>query len=125
VKLSRSLWPLLSAIAVGLAPVRAAEPDVPRDVAKVFDRNKGTLHAIYNRALRDDPKLGGKVTFQFTIDVAGTATSCSIVSSALHAPDVEKKMCDKIMLLKFEPQPAEQTVARSVQFFSRVDLPAN
>jgi len=125
VKLSRIVWVWLFAIAAGIAAVRAAEPEVPPDVAKVFDRNKGKFYAIYHRALRDDPKLGGKVTFQFTIDMAGAATSCHIVSSALHAPDVEKKMCDKILLLEFEPQPAERTVVKSVQFFSRVDLPAN
>jgi len=116
---------VLSALALGTAGIRAAEPEVPKDVARTFDRNKGGLHAIYSRALRDDPKLGGKVKFEFTIDVGGTATSCRIVSSALHAPEVEKKMCDRILLIKFEPQPAERTVVRSMQFVNRVELPAN
>jgi hypothetical protein len=123
--MSRSLWVSLLAIGLGAAGIRAGEADVPPDVARVFNRNKGGFYAIYNRALRDDPRLGGKVTFQFTIDVAGGATSCRIVSSDLSAPDVERKMCDKIMLMKFDPQPAAQTVVKSMQFFSRVELPAN
>ena len=125
--LSRSLQAMSVALAIGLgvAAVRAGEADVPPDVARIFDRNKGSFYAIYHRALRDDPKLGGKVKFQFTIDVAGGATNCRIVSSDLSAPDVERKMCDKIMLMKFDPQPTAQTVVKSMQFFSRVDLPAN
>lgn len=123
----RGLWVLWVAFAIGLgtAEIRAGEADVPPDVAKEFDRNKGSFYAIYNRALRDDPKLHGKVTFQFTIDAAGGTTSCKIVSSALRAPAVEKKMCDRIMLMKFEPQSAARTVAKSLQFFSTVDLPAS
>jgi len=123
--ISRSLWVLLLAIGLGIAAARAGDPDVPRDVARVFDRNKGQLYAVYTRALRDEPTLQGKVTFQITLEPSGNATDCLVLSSELRAPDVEKKMCERIKLMKFDPQTESRTVTKSVRFFNRVDLPAN
>ena len=33
----------------------------------IFDRNKGAIYSIYNRALRQNPTLQGKVVLQLTI----------------------------------------------------------
>jgi len=110
---------------LGIAGVQAGNANLPPDVEQTFDRNKGQLYAVYARALRDDPKLGGRVTFQITIDPSGAASDCRIVSSDLREPAVEKKMCEKIKLMKFEPNTASRTVAKTVQFFNRIDLPAN
>jgi len=121
----RNLLVVLFMTGFGMAAVRAGAADVPPDVEQTFDRNKGQLYAVYARALRDDPKLGGRVTFQITIDPSGAASDCRIVSSDLREPAVEKKMCEKIRLMKFEPNTASRTVAKTVQFFNRVDLPAN
>ena len=123
----KGLWVLLAAavLGVGVPGTRAGAADVPPDVEQVFDHNKGQLYSVYQRALRDDPRLGGKVNFQITIDAAGAVADCRIVSSDLRTPSVEKKMCERIRLWMFEPQTAARTVSKTVQFFSRVDLPAN
>jgi hypothetical protein len=83
----------------------------------VFDRNKGALYALYARALRTNPKLKGKVVFQFSINTAGETHDCKIVSSELHDPDLEKKMCARINLIRYKPQPAPKTVVKPVDFF--------
>jgi hypothetical protein len=44
----------------------AADSDDP-DVNAVFDRNKGSVYAVYSRALRDNPKLSGKIVFNIDI----------------------------------------------------------
>ena len=116
---------LTFAVLLCVADSRAGEADVPPDVARVLDRNKGQLYAVYTRALRDEPHLQGKVTFQITIEPSGTASDCRIVSSDLRAPDVEKKMCERIKLMKFDPQTGSRTVSKSVRFYNRVDLLAN
>jgi protein TonB len=123
--MTRACWALLFVVGLGVATVRAGEADVPPDVARVFDRNKGQLFAVYTRALRDEPTLQGKVTFQVTLDPSGTASECLVLSSDLRAPDVEKKMCERIKLMKFDPQMESRTVTKSVRFYNRVDLPAN
>jgi protein TonB len=37
------------------------------DIKLVFERNKGAIYALYNRALRDDPALQGKVVLELKI----------------------------------------------------------
>jgi len=125
-KSSSGLLALIVLVSGTVAPqIRAGEADVPADIAQAFDRQKGAFYAIYARALRDDPRLRGKVTFQLTIDPGGTTSSCRVVSSGLHAPDVEKKMCERIKTMKFEPQAESRTVVKSLEFVSAVQLPAN
>src|SRR6185312_3276671 len=37
------------------------------EIATVFDRNTGAIYALYERALRVNPTLQGKLVLQFTI----------------------------------------------------------
>ena len=57
------------------------------EIELVFDRNKGAIFALYNRALRNDPTLEGKLVLRLTIAPNCTVTMCEIVSSEL---DVDK-----------------------------------
>ena len=61
------------------------------DVRLVFERNKGSIYAIYNRALREEPGLQGKVVLKLTIAPSGGVTNLRIVSSELKMPDVESE----------------------------------
>lgn len=80
------------------------------DVRLVFDRNKGAIYALYNRALRDDPSLQGKVVVELKIDPSGAVTGCRIVSSELHAPDLEAKLVARIKLFDFGAKDVDQMV---------------
>lgn len=71
------------------------------EVRLVLDRNKGSLNAIYNRALREDPTLQGKVVIELRIAPDGSVTSARIVSSELHAGDLEQKLLARVRLLAF------------------------
>jgi protein TonB len=71
------------------------------DIKLVFDRNKGSIYSIYNRALREDPTLAGKVVLELTIAPAGQVLKCRIVSSELHAPDLEEKLLARIRMWDF------------------------
>ncbi len=53
------------------------------EIELVFDRNKAAIYSLYNRALRDNPALLGKVVFELTIAPWGEITDCRIVSSEL------------------------------------------
>lgn len=70
-------------------------------VRKVFDRNRGALFAIYNRALRKDPSLQGKVTLELVIEPDGAVSSCKVVSSELNSPALEAKLISRIKLINF------------------------
>ena len=71
------------------------------DIKLVFERNKGAIYAIYNRALRDDPALQGKVVLELKIAPSGEVTGLRIVSSELKAEELEKKLLARIRTFDF------------------------
>ena len=71
------------------------------DIKLVFDRNKGSIYTLYNRALREDPTLQGKVVVKLTISPSGQVLDCQLVSSELRAPDLERKLLVRIKQLDF------------------------
>jgi len=75
-----------------------------RDLEKIqitFDRNKGGIYSIYNRALRKDPSLQGKVVLKITISPSGKVTACNIVSSELNDPKLERKLVQRVKMINF------------------------
>ncbi len=71
------------------------------EIRLVFDRNKGALYNLYNRALREDPTLQGKVVLTLTILPSGQVQDCRIVSSELHAPELERKLVARVKQFDF------------------------
>lgn len=71
------------------------------NIQKIFDSNKGAIYAIYNRALRSNPDLEGKVVFNLVISPNGKVTQCEIGSSNLSAPKLERKLVARIKLFEF------------------------
>lgn len=70
-------------------------------VIRVLDSNKGRIYAIYNRALRKNPTLAGKLVLELTIDPSGTVTACRVIASELDDPDLEKRLVARIRMLDF------------------------
>jgi protein TonB len=80
------------------------------DVRLVFERNKGSIYSIYNRALREDPALQGKVVLKLTIAPSGSVIDCKIVSSELKMPDVESKLLARIRTFDFGAKDVNEMV---------------
>jgi TonB family protein len=80
------------------------------DVRLVFERNKGSIYAIYNRALRDEPGLQGKVVLKLTIAPSGGVIDLRIVSSELKMPDVESKLLARIRTFDFGAKDVNEMV---------------
>jgi TonB family protein len=88
------------------------------EIELVFDRNKGAIYAIYNRALRDNPALQGKVVLELTIAPWGEVTSCRVLSSELADPELERKLIARVRLFKFEDRDVEAvTTTKPIDFF--------
>jgi protein TonB len=97
----------------GGAAGRSAE-----EIALVFDRNKGAIYALYERALRTNPMLQGKLVLQFTIAASGVVTRCRVVSSDLHDPALEREIVARVMLFRFAPEKVDPTTAtKPIDFF--------
>lgn len=67
----------------------------------VFDRNKGKLYSLYNRALRTNAGLRGKVVLRLAISPSGEVLKCDIVSSELNDPQLEKRLLTRIRMFDF------------------------
>ncbi|HTT05083.1 MAG TPA: AgmX/PglI C-terminal domain-containing protein [Steroidobacteraceae bacterium] len=94
---------------------RASRSD--EEIALVFDRNKGAIYALYERVLRQQPDLQGKLVLQFTIAPDGEVTECHVVSSELHNPDLERMIVARVKLFRFEAKNvAAITTIKPIEF---------
>ncbi len=88
------------------------------EIELVFDKNKGVIFALYNRALRIDPSLEGKLVLRLTIAPSGEVTFCEIISSELGDLELERKLVQRIKLFRFEARDVEPiTTTKPIEFF--------
>ena len=88
------------------------------EIELVFDKNKGAIFALYNRALRRDPSLEGKLVLRLTIAPDGTVTMCEVVSSELNDDELERKLVQRVKLFRFEARDVEAiTTTKPIDFF--------
>jgi hypothetical protein len=80
------------------------------EVRLVLERAKGSLYAIYNRALREDPTLQGKVVIELAIAPSGAVNIVRFVSSELKSPDLEQKLLARFRLLEFKPEDVDTLI---------------
>jgi TonB family protein len=87
------------------------------EIQMVFDRNKGAIYSVYNRALRKDPTLQGKIILQLTIAPSGKVTRCVLVSSELHDAALGQKITQRVKLFNFESKDvSEITITYPIDF---------
>ena len=88
------------------------------EIELVFDRNKGAIFALYNRALRMDPTLEGKLVLRLTIAPSGEVTFCEVVSSELGDQDLERKLVQRVRMFRFDAKDVEPvTTTKPIDFF--------
>jgi outer membrane biosynthesis protein TonB len=82
---------------------RAAQPGGRSDEAirRVMDENKGAIFAIYNRALRRDPLLEGKLVFEMLINPDGSVSDIQLLSSELQDTTLTGKLLGRIRMINF------------------------
>jgi periplasmic protein TonB len=78
------------------------------EIKLVMERNKGAIYAIYNRALRDEPGLQGKVVIEMKIAPSGQVEGLRLISSELKADELEKKLLARIRQFDFGAKDVNQ-----------------
>ncbi len=97
----------------GSAPSRSRE-----EIELVFEQNKGAIFALYNRALRKDPALQGKLVLKLTIAPNGAVTDCEVVSSELGDASLERKLVQRVKMFRFQDKDvATVTTTKPIDFF--------
>ncbi len=90
-----------------------------RLIEQTFERNKGAIFALYNRALRQNPELEGRVVLRIRIQPGGQVDLCEIVEETLGDPELLARMCQRISLIRFEDLEISEpmTVTKPFEFF--------
>ena len=78
-------------------------------IRQVMDRNKGAIFAIYNRALRKNPALEGKLVFEMVVNPAGTVTELTLLSSELEDDALSRKILARIRMIQFGAEDVSST----------------
>lgn len=104
--------------------VSAPLPSLTRseeEIQEVLDRNKGAMYTLYNRELRKDATLQGKLVMSITIAPAGHVTRCVILSSELGSVSLESQLVALIQRIDFGNKPDVPAVTTKVpiEFFPR------
>lgn len=71
------------------------------EIQMVFDRNKSAIYGMYNRALRSNPTLQGKLVLRLTIAPDGRVVDCAVVSSELADPELGGKVVARVKMFDF------------------------
>src|SRR6185503_10817867 len=89
------------------------------EIERIFDANKGRIFTLYNRALRENPALQGKVVLRLTISPEGRVTFCEVVSSELNDPELERGLVQRVLQFQFEARDDVEaiTTTKPIDFF--------
>ncbi|HEB82996.1 MAG TPA: TonB family protein [Gammaproteobacteria bacterium] len=80
------------------------------EIQIVFDRYKAALYRIYNRELRKNPTLQGKMVLRITIEPDGKVSACSVDSSDMDSPSLDKKIAARVKKFNFGAKEGVPTI---------------
>jgi uncharacterized membrane protein YgcG len=71
------------------------------EIQIIFDRYKATLYRIYNKELRKDPTLKGRINLRLTIEPDGKVSMCESESSDLKSIELIAMVVSKVKRINF------------------------
>jgi TonB family protein len=74
------------------------------EIMRVINANIGQIQYCYEKALRTQPGLSGRVVLEWTVNTSGKVTVVKVAQSSLASNDATRCMMDKLRGWKF-PQP--------------------
>ncbi len=89
----------------GLGPSRTDE-----EIQIVFDRYKSAFYRDYNRELRRNPTLQGKMVLRLTIEPDGAVSMCQLQSTDMEAPDLVAQVVNRVRTMNFGAKDGVQAV---------------
>jgi TonB family protein len=74
----------------------------PESILRVIRSHMGGFRYSYEKFLRANPKLGGKISLKFTIAPSGDIVAISIVKSATGSAALDQEIMEKAKRMKFD-----------------------
>lgn len=81
-------------------------------IRQTLEANKSSLYTLYNRALRANPLLKGKVVFELIIDPDGSLQQVNIVESELNDERLERQLTLRLQAVNFGAAEVKPTRSR-------------
>jgi len=81
------------------------------EISRIMDQHKGAIYQIYNKALRQNATLQGKMVVKIVIDPNGKIVEATIVSSELKDAELESAILRRIRMISF---PASSVIRTTV-----------
>ena len=94
-----------SPLSGGPGPSRTDE-----EIQIVFDRYKAALYRIYNRELRKNPTLQGKMVLRITIKPDGSVSASSVDSSDMDSAALDKNIAARVKKFNFGEKEGVPTI---------------
>jgi len=92
-------------------------------VVRLLQLRQSSIRHCYERLLRDDPRLGGRVVARFTIELDGTVSGATATENTTGSPAVAGCVIEVVSHLRFNPGPAGGAVTYSFPFVFAVAGP--
>jgi len=80
------------------------------EIQIVFDRYKAALYRIYNKELRRDPTLRGRILMRISIEPDGTVSMCKVESTDLGSTKLVNNIVERIKRFNFGPKEGVQKI---------------
>jgi membrane protein involved in colicin uptake len=80
------------------------------EIQIVFDRYKSAFYRDYNRTLRINPTLQGKMVLRLTIEPDGSVSMCQMQSTDMDSPDLVTQVVNRVKTINFGAKDGVQAV---------------
>lgn len=89
-------------------------------IRRTIENTKGSVYALYAKALRQYPDLNGKFVFELVVEPDGSVSRLKLIRSDLAMPDLEQKMLARVSTMNF----GEEKVAPTRVQYTFVLIPS-
>jgi len=90
-------------------------------VMRVINSQQGRMMYVYNKYLRSDPNLRGKLSLDITIEANGRISEVKILQSTFPNQDFVRDLIGIVKRLKFEPIPEGSITVNLPLIFNRMN----
>lgn len=92
-----------------------------QSIWNVVSARQGRIKYLYEKYLKRNPNLRGKVTIEFTIAANGFVIEARIIESTINNPDLEGELLALVRRLKFDPIPSGNVTTVFPFVFSKIN----
>ncbi len=99
----------IEAIEVATAPESDSRGRSEEDIKRILRANYNSIYTAYQRELRRNPLLKGKILFHIVIEPDGSVSECTVLDSELGHAKLERKLALRIKRINFGAEDVETT----------------